>query len=156
MKIETTRFGPMEVDPDRVITMPKGMLGFPLHREYALVATSDDSPFYWLQAVNEPSLAFVVCDPTLFIAEYAVGLKGDDQELLGVASEQEITLLVVCNKVDDLLTGNLQGPIAVNTATHVAKQLVLSEKRWSTRHPLLKLVSREESFEEEAVVSQTA
>ena len=151
MKIETTRFGPMEVDPGRVITIPKGMLGFPLHKQFALIATSEESPFYWLQSVDEPSLAFVVCDPTLFVPDYAVVLKGDDKELLGVADEQEITTLIVCNKVEELLTGNLQGPIAVSAATRIAKQLVLSEKRWSTRHPLLKLVSREAE-----VVSQTA
>ena len=151
MRIDTTRFGPVDVDPQRVITLPKGMLGFPLHKRYALIATSESSPFYWLQAVDEPALAFVVCDPTMFVADYKVGLKGDDKELLGVGDEQEITTLIVCNKVDDLLTGNLQGPIAVNPVTCVGKQLVLSEKRWSTRHPLLKLVSREKE-----VASQTA
>ncbi|NQU77019.1 MAG: flagellar assembly protein FliW [Planctomycetes bacterium] len=151
MKIDTTRFGPVEVDPQRVITMPKGMLGFPLHKQYALIAASEDSPFYWLQALNEPSLAFVVCDPRLFVSEYQIVLKGDDQELLGVIGEDEVTLLVVCNKVDDLLTANLRGPIAVNPTTREGKQLVLSEKRLSTRHPLLKLLSREQE-----VVSKTA
>lgn len=151
MRIETTRFAQVEVDPDRIITLPKGMLGFPDHRRFALIATNEDSPFYWLQAVDEPGLAFVVTDPMMFVPEYKIVLKGDDQELLGLAGEDEATVLVVCNKVDDLLTGNLQGPIAVNPQTRVAKQLVLSAKRWSTRHPLLKLVSREKE-----VVSQTA
>jgi len=152
MKIETTRFGHVEVDPQRIITLPKGMLGFPDHRRFALIATSADSPFYWLQSVDEPALAFVVSDPALFLPEYRITLKGDDQEQLGVIDAGEVTVLVVCNKVDDLLTGNLQGPIAVNPVTRVGKQLVLSEKRWSTRHPLLKLVARES----ESVVSQTA
>jgi len=152
MNIETTRFGRVDVDSERIITLPKGMLGFPKHKRFALIATSGDSPFYWLQAIAEPALAFVVSDPTLFVPEYKIVLKGDDQELLGVAAEDEATVLVVCNKVDDLLTGNLQGPIAVNPATRIGKQLVLSEKRWSTRHPLLKLVSRES----DQVVTQTA
>lgn len=151
MNIETTRFGPVEVDPHRVITLPRGMLGFPRHERFALIATSDASPFYWLQAVDESGLAFVVCDPTLFVPDYRIVLKGDDHELLGVSNETDVTVLVVCNKVDDLLTGNLQGPIVVNPQTRVGKQLVLSEKRWSTRHPLLKLVSREQE-----VVTQTA
>ena len=151
MKIETTRFGPVDVDPRRTITLPKGMLGFSRHKEFALIVTGQDSPFYWLQSVTEPALAFVVCDPTLFAPDYQVVLKADDQELLEVQGPDEVTVLVVCNKMDDLLTGNLQGPIAVNPQTRVAKQLVLSEKRWSTRHPLLKLASRETE-----VVCQTA
>ena len=151
MKIETTRFGPVDVDPHRIITMPKGMLGFAQHKEFALIVTGQDSPFYWLQSVSEPALAFVVCDPTPFAPEYRIALKADDQELLGVKGPDEATVLVVCNKMDDLLTGNLQGPIAVNPQTRVAKQLVLNDKRWSTRHPLLKLACREVE-----VVSQTA
>lgn len=151
MKIETTRFGSVDVDPRRVITMPKGMLGFPSHQRYALIATSDTSPFYWLQAADEPGLAFVVCDPTLFVPDFQVSLKADDLDLLDVPDSQAVTVLVVCNKVEDLLTGNLRGPIAVNPETRVAKQLVLNEKRWSTRHPLLKLVSQEQE-----IVSQTA
>jgi flagellar assembly factor FliW len=87
----------------------------------------------------------------MFVPDYQIVLKGDDQELLGVAGLEELTVLVVCNKVDDLLTGNLQGPLAINPLTRTGKQLVLSEKRWSTRHPLLKLVSREQE-----IVSQTA
>ncbi len=151
MKIETTRFGPVEVDPERVIAMPKGMLGFPSHKRFALIATAEASPFYWLQAADEPNLAFVVCDPRLFVPEYEVPLKPDDRELLGTPTDGEATLLIVCNKVDDLLTGNLQGPIAVDPVTRIGKQLVLSGKRWNTRHPLLKLVSREQE-----VVTQTA
>ena len=151
MRIETSRFGQVEVDPQRIITLPKGMLGFPSHQRFALIATNGDSPFYWLQAVDEPGLAFVVTDPTMFLPDYDVTLKVDDLELLDMTAGDEATLLVVCNKVDELLTGNLQGPIAVNPQTRVAKQLVLSGKRWSTRHPLLKLVSREKE-----VVSQTA
>jgi len=151
MKIETTRFGPVMVDPGRVITVPKGMLGFPLHKRFALIANGDASPFYWLQAIDEPGLAFVVCDPRLFVPDYEVDLKEDDRELLGLDDPSAATLLVVCNKVDDLLTGNLQGPIAVNPDTRVGKQLVLCGKRWKTRHPLLTLVSREQE-----VVTHTA
>jgi flagellar assembly factor FliW len=45
----------------------------------------------------------------------------------------------VCNKVGDWLTGNLLGPIVVNAANHLAQQVVLTEKKWTTRQPLLRL-----------------
>jgi flagellar assembly factor FliW len=44
--------------------------------------------------------------------------------------------------VDDLLTGTLQGPLVINVQTRAAKQLVLSDKRYSTRHPLMRLPAR--------------
>ena len=50
-------------------------------------------------------------------------------------------VFVICNKVDEWLTGNLLGPIVVNAANRLAQQVVLTEKRWTTRQPLLRLQS---------------
>ena len=63
MIIETSRFGPTEVDENRFIRFQLGVLGFPKEKEYALIQTAEGSGFYWLQAVTRADLAFVVCDP---------------------------------------------------------------------------------------------
>jgi len=42
MLINTTRFGPLEVDGDRIITFKDGPLGFPNHQRFALIQTSPD------------------------------------------------------------------------------------------------------------------
>ena len=78
MKIETSRFGPLEVDETRVITFEKGILGFPDSTEYALVETGESSGFYWLQAVQRADLAFVVCDPRLFVPDYRAPVKVEE------------------------------------------------------------------------------
>jgi flagellar assembly factor FliW len=41
--------------------------------------------------------------------------------------------------VGDWLTGNLLGPILVNANNRLATQVVLTEKKWTTRQPLLRL-----------------
>ncbi len=61
MIIETSRFGGIDVDDQRFLNFPKGLLGFPDDREYALIQTGENSAFYWMQAVHRPELAFVVC-----------------------------------------------------------------------------------------------
>jgi flagellar assembly factor FliW len=48
-------------------------------------------------------------------------------------------VFIIVNKVDDLLTGNMQGPLVINIETRVARQLVLSDRRFSTRQPLMSL-----------------
>jgi flagellar assembly factor FliW len=50
-------------------------------------------------------------------------------------------VFVICNKVGDWLTGNLLGPIVVNAANHLGQQVVLTEKKWTTRQPLVRLQS---------------
>ena len=43
------------------------------------------------------------------------------------------------NKRDDSITSNLQGPLVVNVQGRIGMQLVLADKRWSTRHELLQV-----------------
>ncbi|MCK4660494.1 MAG: flagellar assembly protein FliW [Phycisphaerae bacterium] len=143
MLLETSRFGQLEVDDQRLITFPEGILGFPKTKVYALVQTGENSGFYWLQAVDRADLAFVVCDPRLFVADYRVPIRREEMRVLGVKAPSDAQVFVIVNKVDELLTGNLQGPLVVNVTTREGKQLVLSDKRYSTRHPLLRLPSKE-------------
>ncbi|MCH7993822.1 MAG: flagellar assembly protein FliW [Planctomycetes bacterium] len=141
MIIETSRFGQLEVDDARLITFDEGILGFPDQKRYALVQTGEGSGFYWLQAVCTPELAFVVCDPRLFVADYQAPVKIEELQSIQLADASKGQVFVIVNKVKDLLTGNFQGPLVVNVENRHGKQLVLSDKRYSTRHPLMKLSS---------------
>jgi flagellar assembly factor FliW len=139
MEIETTRFGRLSVDDERVINVPRGLLGFPDYTRYALIQTGEENYFFWLQAVDEPSLAFVVTDPSIFFKDYQVPIREETQEELALADMSATQVFVICNRVDDWLTGNLLGPIVVNAQNRLASQVVLTEKKWTTRQPLLKL-----------------
>jgi flagellar assembly factor FliW len=139
MIIETSRFGQLEVDEGRLITFVEGILGFPDQKRYALVQTGEGSGFYWLQAVCTPELAFVVCDPRLFVADYQVPVKVEELQSIQLADPQNGQVFIIVNKVNDLLSGNFQGPLVVNVENRRGKQLVLSDKRYSTRHPLMRL-----------------
>lgn len=150
MIIHTSRFGGIEVDDRRFLSFPKGLLGFPDDHDFALIQTGQESAFYWMQAVHRPELAFVVCDPRLFVADYRIAIKTEDLQQIGLSNTAGSQVFVVVNKVDDILTGNLQGPLVINVATRVGKQLVLSDKRFSTRHPLMRLPI------EQGAVSKTA
>jgi len=139
MLIETSRFGQVEVDGARLIRFSAGVLGFPDDHRYALIQTGEGSAFYWLQSVDRADLAFVVCDPRLFVSDYKVPVKVAELEQIGLEKPDDAQVFVIVNKVDELLTGNLQGPLVVNVVNREARQLVLSDKRFSTRHPLMRL-----------------
>ena len=139
MEIQTTRFGTISVDDERVITFPRGLLGFPDHARFALIQTGEENYFFWLQCVDEPNLAFVVTDPSIFFKEYEVPIKGETQAELALDDVSFAQVFVICNKVDEWLTGNLLGPIVVNAENRLASQVVLTEKKWTTRQPLIRL-----------------
>ena len=139
MEIESTRFGQLSVDDDRIITLPRGLLGFPNHMRFALIQTGQENYFFWLQSIDEPSLAFVVTNPSIFFKDYDVPIREETLVDLQLSDPRYAQVFVICNKVDDWLTGNLLGPIVVNAQNRLAQQVVLTEKKWTTRQPLLKL-----------------
>ncbi len=139
MEINTSRFGKMNVDDERVMTFPRGLLGFPDYTRYALIQTGEGNYFFWLQCVDDPNLAFVVTDPTIFFKDYEIPLRDETQQDLDLNDANFAQVFVICNKVGDWLTGNLLGPIVVNVQNRLAQQIVLTEKKWTTRQPLMKL-----------------
>ncbi len=141
MIVNTSRFGQVEVDDNRVIVFPKGLLGFSNFTRYVLIEPGEEGYFLWLQSTEAPDLAFVVTDPSLFVPTYKVPVKQDQLRELGIQSISNAQVFVIVNKVDRLLTGNLQGPLVINVATKVGEQLVLSDRRFTTRVPLVELGS---------------
>ncbi len=139
MNVETSRFGQLQVDENRVITFPKGLLGFSKYKRYTLLQLADDSCFYWLQSIEAPDLAFVVTDPRHFISTYRVPIKSEQTESLGITDQDDAEVFVIVNKHGNMLTGNLQGPLVVGVTSRHGEQLVLSDRRFTTRAPLMEL-----------------
>jgi flagellar assembly factor FliW len=139
MEIQTTRFGWMNVDEQQLINFPRGLLGFPGHKQFALVQTGEENYFFWLQSVDDPNLAFVLTDPSIFFKDFQVPVRDEISSELQLADPNFLQVFAICNKVGDWLTGNLLGPLVVNNQNRLAMQVVLTEKKWTTRQPLMRL-----------------
>lgn len=139
MNVETTRFGMVEIERSRIITFEAGLLGFSDYRKYVLLQPDDDGVFFWLQSVEAPELAFVVTDPSLWVKEYQATIRREQMEDLDLSSLDEAQVLVIVNRYERVLTGNLQGPLIINLNNYHGIQLVLAEKKWNTRHEIVQL-----------------
>ena len=93
--------------------------------------------------VNRANLAFVVTDPSIFFKDYEVPVRDETAADIQLTDMNYAQIFVICNKVEEWLTGNLLGPIVVNAANRLAQQVVLTEKKWTTRQPLLRLAQSE-------------
>jgi flagellar assembly factor FliW len=80
------------------------------------------------------------------VPEYVVPVKLEELSQIGLTDPSAAQVFTIVNKVESMLTGNLQGPLVVNVETREARQLVLSDRKYSTRHPLLSLASRQEAI----------
>ena len=81
----------------------------------------------------------MVTDPALWVPDFQATIRKEQMEELGLNETGDAQVLVIVNKREKSLTANLQGPIVINTANRRAMQLVLAEKKWSTRHELVQI-----------------
>ena len=139
MQITTSRFGTIEISEDKLIHFPLGLLGFETLHRYLLIDSDEAAPLRWLQCVDEPDLAFLVVEPTLFFPDYAVQLAADDHTMLGIEPGQEVVMacLVVVPDNAAEMTVNLMGPLVLNPERRVGKQVVLHDGTYSTRQRLI-------------------
>ena len=140
MNVETTRFGTVQIDEDRIIDFSAGLLGFSSFKRFALLQPDDEGIFFWLQSLDAPELAFVVTDPALWLPEYQATIRREQMEQLQLSSLEEAQVFVIVNKYDNTLTANLQGPIVVNVKRREGMQLVLADRKWTTRQEIVQLV----------------
>ena len=95
VKINTIRFGEIEVAEGKVITMSGGVLGFPESGRYVMLDHEPGSPFHWFQSVEQPELAFVVADPLSFFPDYRIQVKKEELTDLDVQEPEELSILVI-------------------------------------------------------------
>lgn len=139
MLVSTSRFGTVEVEEDRILTFPSGLLGFGERKTFALLQPNSEGLFLWLQSVDDPELAFIVTDPSLFVTAYEVPIRKEQMSSLALESLDDAQVLVIVNRYGENITGNLQGPLVVNVLNRIGEQLVLADQRWTTRHKLVEL-----------------
>jgi len=138
IEIQTTRFGTINVEKKKIIEFPEGILGFPNHKRFTLLEHKPDSPFCWLQSLDDPALAFVLTNPFLVDPEYLKGLGEPYDKILDDIDKGKKALFVLVTippgKVEDM-TVNLLGPIMIEIANRKGRQLVLANSPYSPRHP---------------------
>jgi len=141
LKIETTRFGVMEIEEGKIITMPYGMLGFPQSQRFVLFPHKEGSPFYWFQSADDPTLAFVLTNPFLFLSGYSVDLHETIRRMSWEEPESgtsfELYVVVTIPRGSpEKMTANLLGPVVINNKICQAVQMVFSESPYSHQFPL--------------------
>ena len=154
MLVNTSRFGPVDVDETRVIDFPKGLLGFPAYRKYVLLQPAEDSYFYWMQSVEAADLAFVVIEREL-AAQLVAHLQGD----LAIEAQQHAAFADVLGHCAQPLAARFQFDLILDrqriarlaAALHVevchAVELLLSRQDRTRRaHPYLDLAPGDASL----------
>ncbi len=133
------KFGEVSVGRDEMVSFPNGLPGFERCRRYGLVALEEETPFLRLLSMDNPSVGFVLINPLLIWADYNPQIGKEDLEGLEIASSEELAVycIVTLSPVPQQVTANLKGPILINTRTQQARQMILVDERYHTKHSIL-------------------
>lgn len=135
MKLQSTRFGEIEVSEDVILQFPYGIPGFLEEKLFALLPYQPDSPFAFLQSVNNPDLTFMVVEAFTFFPDYDFELDDGVAKDLGIDEKnppQIFNIVRVPEKLEEM-TVNLLAPVIVNWQRRTAIQHVLEKTSYPVR-----------------------
>lgn len=135
--LENTRFGAIEYATEDVFHFKEGLIGFANLTQFLLLAHKQDSPFRWLQSIDEPALAFLTAYPSHYISDFALDVDDAVAADLGLnetSSAAVLATVTIPQGKPNELTINLAGPIIVNLETRIGKQLVVEGDSHALKH----------------------
>jgi len=139
MEINTKYHGILNVEETDFIHFEHGIPGFVDEKEFIFLPMDAESPFYIMQSKQTSELGFIVTNPFYFFKEYEFDLPKRDKEVLKINNEEDIQLFTILSVKEPFseTTANLKAPIIVNHKSKLAKQVILNETPYTTKHKIL-------------------
>jgi len=145
MKINTSRFGEIEVSEGSSFELIGPILGYENETNFAIIEHDEQSKFRWLQSLKSPEIAFVITVADSFGIDYSFELPESVQEALDIESADDLLVLnivVIPHENPRASTINLLAPLIFNINNKKGAQVILTGTKFQVEHPL---------FEKEAV-----
>lgn len=124
MRVNTTRFGRLEVDADDVLLFPSGIMGLEDCRHWALLADAQNDALGWLQSLSRPDVAMAVVSPRRFVPEYQLRVSRSEMSPLELDELRHAQVLLIVGKNDDGITLNLKAPVVFNIERRIGRQVI--------------------------------
>ena len=141
MKINTLRFGEIEIEDERVFEFVLPIIGFQDVKKFVILDLNKDSFFKWLQCVEEPSLAFPIVSVFSMNVDYSVDLQDSAVEKLKISNVESLLVMNIASIPQDNPQGttlNLLAPLIFNLDEKLAGQVILSGSGYDISFPLFK------------------
>ena len=138
-KVTTSRFGELEIDEKRIVHFKNGIPAFEEEHEFVILPYDEESPYYFMQSLKTPDLAFLLTVPFLFFPDYTFEVDDDSIKELDIKEQDKVSyyaLVTIPNYSIRYMTANLLAPIILNTENMQAKQLVLEKTSYTTKERL--------------------
>ena len=141
MKINTLRFGEIEIEESRIFEFALPIIGFNELKKFVILDFNQDSFFKWLQSVEDPSLAFPIVSVFSMNVDYTLDLPDNVVDALKIKQVESLLVMNIASIPQDNPQGttlNLLAPLVFNLDEHLAGQVILSGSGYDVSFPLFK------------------
>ena len=141
MKINTLRFGEIEIEENRIFDFVLPIIGFNELKKFVILDLSKDKFFKWLQSVEDPALAFPIVSVFSMDVDYSIDVSDDVIEKLKISNIESLLVMNIASIPQEnpqATTLNLLAPIIFNLDEALAGQVILSGSGYDISYPLFK------------------
>ena len=138
-KINTLRFGELEIEEQDVVRFADGIPAFEDEHEFVVLPYEEGTPYMFLQSMATPELAFLMTDPFVFFPDYSFELDDENMDKLEIKTMDDVlvcTLISIPRSGVADMTTNLLAPVVINRHTMQARQIVLEKTQYTTKQRL--------------------
>lgn len=138
MNIQTKYHGEIMIEETDIIQFENGIPGFLHEQQFIILPLTEDGIYFVMQSVRTPQLAFVITNPFTFYKDYDFTVEDVIVKQLGIVSITDVKVfnILTLQEPFEKTTVNLQAPIIINTKNNQAKQVILNNESYKTKHPL--------------------
>ena len=147
MVAETKFFGTIDIEEEKIIEFPMGIIGFENLKKFALIYDSEReerSKISWLQSMEEPLMVLPVINPIDIIEEYSPIIEDELTKSIGDPADADILIFVTMSIPSDLtkMTANLKAPIIINTVNRKAMQVIAENQDYMIKYNVYNAIER--------------
>lgn len=151
MELTTKIFGTIQIDDDKILEFPNGIVGFPDLKHFTLVHDAEKSSdsIHWLQSIEEPAFAMPVMDPLYVQPEYNPAVEDELLKNIGTLIPEETLVLVTVTVPKEIkkMSVNLRGPIIVNVTEKKATQVIIEGDDYPIKFPIYEILNKKKEGE---------
>ena len=147
MRVQTKFFGEVELDDNKVLEFPNGIIGFEDFKKFAIIYDVEDdreTKISWLQSLEEPVLALPIVDPLAIVPDYAPMIEDELLKPLGNPADEDLLFLLVMTVPSDMkkVTANMKAPVIINTKTCTGVQLIVDNADYPVKYNVYDAVQK--------------
>lgn len=147
MVINTRHFGEIDIAEEQVLDFKEGIIGYEASHRFAVINSEDpESPFKWIQSIDNTELAFALIDPFTVRKDYDFELKEEYVSLLEIEAPSQVAVYAIVVVPEDIkrISMNLKAPLVINRDKSLAAQVILDTDKYSVRHYILDELQKSE------------